>query len=56
MPHQGPKEKDFPNPSPFVYEAVCVERVKRLEQKITLVFGSTLVTIILIVIQLVRGI
>jgi hypothetical protein len=39
----------------FVLDEVCDARMKSLETKLKYLFGSSLLTIILIVVQLLRG-
>lgn len=46
------KEKDPPN---YVLEKVCIERMKALDTKLKYLFGSSIITIVLIVVQLLRG-
>lgn len=45
------KEKD----PPYVLEKVCDARMKALDTKLKYLFGSSIITIALIIIQLLRG-
>ena len=45
-------EKDDPK---YVIEQVCDARMKALDTKLKYLFGSSIITIALIIIQLVRG-
>ena len=46
-------EKD--DPPKYVMEQVCDARMKALDTKLKYLFGSSIITIALIIVQLVRG-